>query len=230
MDTKLKIEPIKRSESSTSTGQNPEIFPNTEISQNSIKLEQSFSNEDKSSENRTTSEQSESRNKDVKRPSASKKYVGQVMVGIGHFGLKILENSNSLLDQDIKREINQYFLGKRAEDYKLSTLKKVWKHVIVDRKKDNPNEIKLKLALTNLIIKFFEDINYENWVITEFKGIEENKIWYLTNKKAIMDRILFAKKTHFTSPVSNKIASDPTIANSLTVRDNLFPNDVKLEQ
>lgn len=165
----------------------------------------------------TVPEISPKEKKKIPRPSASKKYPGQIMVGVAKLGLNLLQYSNDQIDKLIIEIICKDFLGKSKEDYKINNVEKIRSYFITNEA-DNLLTRAIKTKFLALVITFFKDEHYRNWLNKDFKGAQENKTWYIINKVALMDRILYNKKTHFALDMD----SNPYLAGNLTVDDSMF--------
>lgn len=134
------------------------------------------------------------------RPSSSKKYPGQVMVGFTSFLKRTL---HSFPDPDCSNiikfsELN--FLGKVKQDYKMSSVSKI-QEVLEPVETDTPEVKSMKLKIKFYLKMFFLEQNYFHWLNQEFNGKRSNKEWLWKNRKAIYDRIFQLGKTHFAKPV-----------------------------
>ena len=132
------------------------------------------------------------------RPSASKKYIGQIINGIGHF---IKKNHECKTEFDIKflDYIDFKILGKKKQDYKISTLNSV-KEVFEYAENDDEATILFKDELKKYRTQFFEMKNFHNWLRIDYKGDERNKFWFLKNIPGVKSRVVeYNKGTPFFS-------------------------------
>lgn len=160
------------------------------------------------------------KSKKVPRPSASKKYSGQIAIGICKLVLSRLQYSRDIIDKKLIDIIMVNVLGKRKEDYKLNNVEKLRKFFIIEPEDDFlTKQVKQKFSM--FLCFFFSEPFYSNWVYKEFKGSEESKEWYIINKEPLKERIIFNRKSHFY--VDAKTC--PYTLGVLTQKDDLY-NDI----
>jgi hypothetical protein len=161
------------------------------------------------------------------RPSASKKYSGQIMLGVGKMAISLLQFSIQPIDKLVIEKVMKEILGKSNEEYKINTIEKIRSFFVVVEEDDLISRA-IKLKFHMLIIHFFGDQYYNFWLTKLFKGSEVNKRWYELNKINLIDKILHNKRVNFFMDASES----PYETGNLTVKDELelFNKKVKIEE
>lgn len=150
------------------------------------------------------------------RPSASKKYPGQIMLGIGKLALNLFQFSDDPYCKKLLDIVLKEIMGKNKEEYKINTVEKIRSYFVVEEEDDiETREVKLRFKA--LILNFFQDKYYNYWINNLFKGTPDNKAWYALNKICLEDKILYNKRVHFFIDS----ASSPYEMGKLTVDDPL---------
>lgn len=140
------------------------------------------------------------------RPSASKKYPGQIMKLLAHYLQTKFANDPSSVSKETVLFAQQEFLGKQGEDYKVSSVKQI--HKILDLNKSlSESEKFIKLELRQNLEELFRIEIFFAWVNANFNGTYENKEWLLLNSQQIKNRILHNIKMKFNTKV-RKIEAD----------------------
>lgn len=154
--------------------------------------------------------------KAVSRPSAAKKYPGQIVVGIARMALILLHFSNNEVDATLKNIIWDDFLGKSEnQDYKVNSVKKFRSYLTVSEG-DKPIQREVKKKFFELAAAFFEEKNYNYWLQREYRGTAENRLWFKINRIPLIEKILHNKKAHFYL----EPAKSPYEFGELTVQDD----------
>lgn len=191
--------------------------PEEEISTKSEReIEESLTSSEENKTKKKTSPQK------VTRPSASKKYPGQIFLGIGKLGIQLLQFSEDPVDKMVIEIIWKDVLGKNGEEYKINTVEKVRSYFVATQE-DDAIKKSIKMRFLALVVNFFSDKYYEFWLNNIYKGTQENKLWYQVNKIPLMDKILHNKKVHFYLNAS----SSPYECGNLTVNDSLGENQIE---
>lgn len=137
------------------------------------------------------------KNKAKVRPSAMKKYPGQIMMGFGYFLQRKLMEKSDKESRHILTLVNDEFLGKYNQDYKMNTILKIRQRIFEENIKDDEFQKSIKVTLKKYFEEFFEEINFKHWIDHEFHGLKLNKQWFLVNKDVLKARILHNVKLHF---------------------------------